>query len=195
MLDSTEDQYPFYRHQIHDQAFLERARDHLRRFDEGDLPCLFYAALELRLGIEARLHSYINAAYRKRKRPNNLDSMHIATKLLAKLKEINPDAEQKMFVGFKFAKSDKGSAFEFTPVTKKLARMHGKLGELLHFNFYIKNTDWLVKPPLHAEGRTLADVRRWLDAVVIELSEACRGALLSHPEFENVVIRLEEELD
>ena len=43
---------------VHSESYLERAR---KRLDEGTLEGLFYAALELRCGVEARLHQYLEA--------------------------------------------------------------------------------------------------------------------------------------
>ena len=33
----------------------------------------------------------------------------------------------------------------YTPVTKELASIHGRLGELLHHSFFVKNPNWAYK--------------------------------------------------
>jgi hypothetical protein len=138
-----------YRYLAASHAFLERARDALRTFQqEDDVQSLFVGALMLRLGIEARLFEYIEAELPKESRREELMriSEYQATKLLARLIRMNPDAsEETMLV----LKPSFGEAFgwRYTPVTKSLASLHGQLGELLHFNYFKKNPVLLQRFP------------------------------------------------
>jgi hypothetical protein len=53
-----------YQYPAHARAYLDRAKQLLINFDtESDVSSLFFAALELRFGIEARLYTYIDATY------------------------------------------------------------------------------------------------------------------------------------
>lgn len=52
------------------EAWLDRAREQLKRFDEGYAEGLFYAAFALRMGIEGRLDEYIKAAGPEKARNN-----------------------------------------------------------------------------------------------------------------------------
>ena len=181
------------RHAMHARAFLKRARVHLATFDEeSDAPAIFYAALELRLGIEARLFAYLKPTMRQLGR--GAPTGYQATKLLAKLKEMNPKAEQRMMM--RWTNGDTGEAspwLGYTPVTPELASDHGRLGNLLHFEYFEKNPYWFL--PMRSKGspRSFVDWRDYLEGVAGRLEEACSGTLLTHATFTTIVEETESE--
>ena len=83
------DKPPFFVYDIPSASFAARAQAQLERFDAGHPDSLFYAALELRTGIEARLHEYISAADPGRVKDYD------AKKLMAKLRRRSKHARLK----------------------------------------------------------------------------------------------------
>ena len=134
-----------FRYNIPSFCFLERARKQLKLFDEGSSESLFYAALELRVGIEARLFEYIEASLRANNKPPKRIKDYSATKLLKKLSEIDPNAVDPVTLIIAIEGSGQGTALEYTPITKQLASYHGMLGEMLHFKFFRNNKYWYYK--------------------------------------------------
>ena len=60
-----DDSYPFLRFNTSARSFLAKSIDHLMEFEQEEtLENFFYAALELRFGIEARLNEYLEPALR-----------------------------------------------------------------------------------------------------------------------------------
>lgn len=190
MTELTEN--PFHSHMIDAEPFLERARLQLNRFDEGELPALFYAAYELRAGIESRLHTYVKATYGKKELPKSWAKTYAATKLLNQLKNVSPNVDRESVLTITNEQTGAGFALRFTPVTPQLASMHGQLGSLLHFTFFLQNPDWMHKPIIKSVGETLDTVRTWLGEVADELEVACRGNLLAPPEFQRLVKQIEK---
>ena len=178
---------------MHARAFLKRARQHLARFDEeGDAPSILYSALELRLGIEARFFDYLKATMRQLER--GAPTGYQATKLLTKLKVMNPKAEQGMIL--RWANEEAGEwspGIVYTPVTVELASDHGRLGNLLQFEYFEKNPYWFL--PMRSKGspRNFVDWRDYLEGVADRLEEACRGTLLTHLAFTEIVEEMESE--
>lgn len=182
---------PLFSYKAFSRAYLARALGLLEAFDSRrDVTSLFYAALELRLGIEARLTEYIEAELRSHRRSDENVLDYVATRLLKKLLALNPDAGQRVTVRIT---RDQGPptptrAFQFTPVTPLLAKMHGQLGELLHYKFFEANPDWRIPERLSdGQGRSLVDCRDFLGEVADELRAAVTGTLLTHPSFSRVV--------
>jgi hypothetical protein len=182
---------PLFRYKAFSRAYLARALGLLEAFDlHRDVASLFYAALELRLGIEARLTEYIEAELRSKGRSDENVKDYVATRLLKKLLTLNPDADRG--VNLRITR-DQGpprpaSVLRFTPVTPLLAKMHGQLGEFLHYRFFAANPNWRVPERLeNGAGRTLIDCRDFLGEVAEELRKAVSGTLLSHPSFSRLV--------
>lgn len=170
--------------------FLHRAEEELGKFDNGQHGSIFYAALNLRFGIEARLYEYIRAAYRQ----NNNDAEikeFVATKLLRKLIDIEPDWSNPCQIRFHVDGANNSGSLGFTPVTKKLAEMHGRLGEMLHYKFFENNPSWYIDIELKDGYRNLRYYRQFLDDVRQELSYALSGSLLGHPKFTELVLESE----
>ena len=188
-----------YHYPAHSRAFLDRARIATDLFKtEHDVQQLLIAALMLRFGIEARLFEYIGAALPVDKRREQLMqiSEYQASKLLARLTRLNPDAEGEVIVTMRSEDSGDTAVFRYTPVTESLARLQGRLGELLHFNYFRKNPYWYVTNRVDAPG--LPTALNALDLVergISELAEATSGALLSHPQFKRIVQQVVEDID
>jgi hypothetical protein len=173
----------FFSYNVPAFCFLERAQSLLDRFDKGEVECLFYAALELRMGIESRLFEYIRSALKTAKQPPERIKEYSATKLLKRLARINPETQHTVAVGIRVAGGSVDGILNYTPVTPILASYHGKLGEVLHFNFFENNPEWFykVRPEPPIESKTLYSYRDFLITVSEELERATSGALLSPP--------------
>lgn len=77
---------------------------------------------------------------------------------------------------------------QFTPVSRELAKIHGRIGELLHFKFFINNEHWLIRASLGGSPhRSIMDYCPLLEDAVAELEQATAGTLLGHPQFTRLV--------
>lgn len=124
----------------HSRDFLSRAVLARRRWkDEGQLAYFFYAALELRNGIEARLHEHLAASQLMQMGSWKPSQQYSATRLLRELAKVNPAASTQVtvIVGSEGA----GRKFVHEPITPELASIHGQLGELLHHNFFLSESN------------------------------------------------------
>lgn len=180
----TDPDYPYVDYNISSLDFLDRARKQLSLFDAGNIESLFYAALELRMGIEARICEYLEHSLNDKK-PSKQKEYH-AKKLFAKLLKNNPDADQplELLIGKKGSTSL--SVFKYTPVKKELIDYYEKeLGKILHHKFFVDNKNsWYIKKKLQKYGaKSLFDYRDLLEKIALELEEANKGDLLSHPQF------------
>jgi hypothetical protein len=175
-----EDTNPYYEYTASSNSFLERARELIARFDETQDPCFFfYCALELRMGIEARLFEYLEAAARSGENLPRFNTDYNAEKLLKKLGAVSKDALEPTVFTVTLEGDPSSASFEYTPVTPELARMHNRLGGFLHFNFFRQNPNWLYRFRLKDRGSmSLADHRDFLGTVTEELAKACRGDVL-----------------
>jgi hypothetical protein len=187
-----------YRFAAHSHAFLDRARIAAEAFkSEHEVQQLLIAALMLREGIEARLFEYIEAelpADTRREQIRQI-SEYQATKLLARLTRLNPDAQREVCLTITPEDGRVGFGMRYTPVTTELASVHGRLGELLHFNYFRKNPYWYIADRTGSSG--LATVLHALDLIeqgIAQLAEATSGTLLSHPRFKAAVQQFVEEL-
>lgn len=180
---------PFFQHQADSRAFLARARKHLAHFDaEADVTSFFYAALELRFGIEARLCEYLRPALKSLGKDTNNLTEYVASKLMNQLAKIAPDSEHHCVVRLTPDDGGKSTVLQYTPVSRELAAIHGKLGELLHFKFFVNNEYWLIKSPLGGTPyKSLLDFRSLIDDGVKGLEEATAGSLLGNPQFTEMV--------
>lgn len=157
------------------EAWVKRAREQLKLFDEGKVEALFYAACALRTGIEARLHEYISAATSQKLKDYN------AKKLLTKLREQRPQAQKSFTLTFTPVEGGTPFAVSYTGVSDALVAAHGKLSDLLHATFFQNNPHWAYRMPLRDKtppSRSLTDVRDWLGEVADELDKATQGTLL-----------------
>jgi len=179
---------PFFNYNIDSLSFLERAEEQLRKFDqEEDVSCLLYAALELRMGIESKLHTSLEHAYPANGRRTGSKKEYQAKKLLAELLKLAPEATEESFVCIGRVGSKQRSTFRYAPITRKLAEMHGLLGNLLHFSLFNLTEEWFVKNPIDKESRyCLAPYRQLLGTACEELEKCSSGDLILPVKFQQV---------
>lgn len=146
--------------------YLDRARV---RLSETNPESLFYAALELRFGIEARLKEYFDAQAQttKMKRDgwkisslaNHVESVFKSRDKALRLTIFDPSTNDEICVVL------------YTPVTTKLQKLGQRLGDYLH-----------APDKKHYENRQwLAEFREKLDDTFFRLEFALSGTLLAPP--------------
>ena len=171
---------PYVNFDIPSFCYLDRAKKQLRLFDSGVVESLFYCALDLRFGIEARLFEYIEASSSTLKNPLKHSKDYVATKLLKILSETNPDCDKPATLVIGLSEQKTRGRLDYTPVTEKLASYHGKLGGMLHSD---------------RDGqKSLLDYRDFLDQVIGELEYATSGDLLAHPTFTKLMKEADEAI-
>jgi hypothetical protein len=187
--------YPLLRFPTGSRAFLSRAEEHLARFEREEVvESFFYTALELRFGIEARLNEYLGPALKSIGKDSKSTTEYVATKLLKRLISIAPDAGRASTLRLTREQDGHSIVMQFTPVSQKLAAIHGKLGELLHYKFFINNEHWVIRKPLGGNpNHSIADFLPLLKEGIAELQLATSGSLLSHPQFTELVQQVAEE--
>lgn len=187
--------HPFLRFNTGARSFLARSIAQLAVFERDEsVEHFFYAALELRFGIEARLNEYLGPALKSIGKDNKGVSEYVATKLLKRLISIDPDAGRASTLRITSGHSGHSTVMQFTPVSQRLATIHGMLGELLHFKFFTNNEHWLIRTPLGGNPhRSIADYLPLLKDGIAELQQATRGLLLSNPRFAELVEEMAKE--
>lgn len=187
--------YPFLRFPTGARVFLSRAGEHLARFEREEVvESFFYAALELRFGIEARLNEYLGPALKSIGQDSKSTTEYVATKLLRRLISIDPDAGRSSTLRITRDQDGHSMEMQFTPVSQRLAVIHGQLGELLHYKFFINNEHWADRKPLGGNPhRSIADFLPLLKEGIAELQLATSGSLLSNPRFTELVQQVAEE--
>jgi len=154
---------------------------------------LFYAALELRFGIEARLYEYIDATCQSLGVLSEERKEYAGTLLLKRLLRLDSDAGKEMTITIGDG-SGVGVSLAYTPVTSVLAQMHGQLGGMMHVTFFRQNQDWSALAPTGAYGRqSLVFYRRFLGEVDVALAEATRGTMLMNPLFTRTFVQILSE--
>lgn len=189
------DTHPLFRYPTSAKAFLSRASEHLARFErEEAVESFFYAALELRFGIEARLNEYLASALKSSGKDSKNITDFVATKLLKRLISIDPDAGRTSTLRFTAENDSHSVVLQFTPVSPRLAAIHGQLGELLHYKFFINNEHWVIRKPLGGNPhRSVPDFLPLLKEGIAELQASTSGSLLSNPRFTELVQQIAEE--
>jgi len=165
---------------IASRNYLERAK---QRFEEGTNQSLFYAAFELRSGIEARMLEYLKVQRHisKKKRTgwqvaklarNIEDAFRLGDKD-AVLKVREPESKEIIFEA------------RYTPVKRSLRNKAEKLGNYLH-NLKKYHPD---------DGRYWLDLRKLISDGIEELEHANSGRLLGpmlmHPNKKHMDMKLE----
>jgi len=147
------------------RAFLARARAHLH---EGAVDSLLCAALNLRLGIEARLHEYLDAA----------EQVSALKKRGWQVSRLAKDIERVFSVKGKIATvtvlRDDGSPLRtllYTPVSSRARAIVERLGDYLHFTPRFRPRD-------QAWQTALTEL---VNEGVGELAAATTGTLLGPP--------------
>jgi hypothetical protein len=171
----------FYKYTHGLGSCLDRAKKHLQLFDDGIIESLFYAALELRMGIEDRLYQYINASIEEDKKSSKKMKEYSVSKLLKILSTIDPKALEPMEIEITFSNSNNGFISRFMPITPEIASIHGKLGAMLHANFFYNNPGWIYKKDIGniTKQRNLMDYRDYLLEVITKLDEINQGTLMA----------------
>lgn len=179
---------PFNYH-IGSTSFLGRANERLVQFDLDENPVnLFYAALELRFGIEARLNEYLNPVLTAAGKNPKVETKYAVSKLLKRLIDLDPQSNTALNLRITSDQTMAQTVLEFTPVSPKLAALHGQLGKFLHYSFFVANDHWYLKVRSEINSdKTIRNVREILQQAADELTEATRGALLAHPRFTEIV--------
>lgn len=175
---------------IEGAAFLWRARKALEAFDEREEPeDLLVAAMQLRLGIEARLFEYLDVALTLLGRPRTKLSQYRAQDLLRRLAAVDPESIHEGGVVVVVEQTGESASFEFTPVTRELANVHARLGTFLHFPYFWNEPSWYLRQRFEGSRGwpTLYHVRDFLEDGVRQLDRACSGTLLAHPAFTSAV--------
>lgn len=187
---------PFLKYAAGAKAFLVRASEHLEIFEsDNSVENFFYAALELRFGIEARLNEYLAATLKSIGKDSKNISDYVASKLLKRLLAINPDAGSESTYQVTNEQSGHSLAWSYTPVTPRLASIHGQLGELLHYKFFTNNKYWYIKKPMGGNPYwSIADYIPLLKEGIHELGKAASGQLLANPRFTKIVEDVADEL-
>lgn len=145
------------------RSFLSRARQSLAAFDDReDVQELFIAALMLRYWIEARLFEYVYHELPKDTRDEDIAriSEFAATRLLRQLTDLNPRSAVGTTLVFTPESGGKPFGFRYTPMTKSLAALHGRLGGFLHMNYFKRNRYWFLR----ARGDRPGVVPSWMSA-------------------------------
>jgi len=153
-------------YRIHSRDYMRRARICL---DEDNPQSMFYAAFELRCGIEARMQQYLEA------------QNHISSKMKRgwQIAQLGKNIEKTFRTGDKiieFAIHDRDAkilldVLYYTPVNSKLKKMGERLGNYLH----------VMKEHHDEDDRWWATSRRFLEDVYVELQKANVGTLLGVP--------------
>ena len=154
------------KYKIGTRDFLFRAR---MRLDENNPESLLHAALELRLGIEARLQTYMDVIEdlpnKKRKGwrmsdiDKNLENTFKKGNRIVEIMVIDDVSGKPMAV------------FYYTPVSKDLIKKGERIGDLLHAKkIHITQTDdWYTK------------TKHFLEDIYTDLEKANKGTLLGPP--------------
>jgi hypothetical protein len=166
-------------------SFVERAHKQLQFFDAGNPESLFYAALELRMGIEARLLEILRALLRDNHKPAEKIKEYTPKVLLDKISRLDHHALYPVTLTVGIPGSQSRTVLQFIPVTPELASDYGKVGTLLHCTFFETNQNWYVKHRLWAEYKTrsLLDYRDMLGDIAKRLEDASNSDLLAPPSF------------
>jgi hypothetical protein len=109
------------------------SRGHLARartqFAVGTKESLFYAALELRYGIEARLHEYLDAGVdvvATKKKPWRINHLR------REVEQMFGSHQKPVVVAVTQPETAKKVEVEYTPVTRSLEKLGKKFGKYLH---------------------------------------------------------------
>lgn len=138
------------------------------RLAEGTQEGLFYAALELRAGIETRMHEYLQARSHIAQRKKH---GYQVAKLAKGLEAVFAAGEKIVEIAAEDSDGQALWAYYFTPVRQSLRKHAERLGDMLHGNQPFRPDD---SPWWKAQRVFLAEVLR-------ELEFATQGTLVGPP--------------
>jgi hypothetical protein len=149
----------------HARDYLARAR---LRLDEQSPEGLFYAAFELRCGIESRLQQYIEA---QRGNATRKKQGWRIVKLAKDLERHFKTGDKLIRLVMRESDSQPFYVLMYTPVTAQFRKMGEKLGNLMHapVQYHPPDNPWWK------------ETRDGLEAVWVELKKATRGNLMGAP--------------
>jgi hypothetical protein len=153
-------------YEISSKSYLMRAR---RLLDVNTIESLHYAAFELRCGIEARLHEYLEAHDDV---PNGCKREWNIGKLGKSIEKYLHKESRVVEVTFTPIDNPSGQfVLRYTPVTPELLKMGQQLGELLH-----ARREVILDHVLE-----LSQLRRTLENIFSALKIATSGDLIGPP--------------
>ena len=156
------------------EEYLARGR---RRLAEGSAEALFYAAFELRCGIEARMQEYLEARQEILRKKRH--GYQIA-KLARGLERVFAGGDKIVELLIFESDGTPRQQLYFTPVRSSLRRGAAKLGDLLH-----------ARPTqLGEDHRWWGEQRALLEEMANELGLACFGTLMGPPLLEKATGRM-----
>jgi hypothetical protein len=148
------------------RAYLIRAK---KNFDSEKNESLFYAALELRCGVEARLKEYVVKGQADgislRKIPWQIEKLK---KILAGSSEIH---DKRFVFTFTHPKTGEKHFAIYNPVSSKLQKIAEKLGDFLH----------CVDQNRVSKSSFFSDFRQLVKQGIEELALATAGTLIAPP--------------
>lgn len=149
---------------IHSRAYLGRA---FSRLSEQTTEGLFYAAFELRCGIEARIDEYATAnKYVSQKKAKG---WRVAPKF-KELERVRTANVRTAYVGIMPPGETATKDLYFTPVNSDVRNYAKRLGDFLHAQTTLPDA---------------VQLRAWLETIAHELRIACSGTLLVPPLMKN----------
>lgn len=153
-------------------AYGTTSRDYLARAKalraNGTSDALFYAAFEIRCGVEARLHEYLAGAAKVATVKKGLWQIRNLAREVEGVFDVYTKAVVATFV---HPDTGKKLKIEYTPVTPELKKVGEMLGDFLHFT------------PAHRDvsKRLLDRLTALVDSGISGLAFATRGTLLGPP--------------
>lgn len=168
-------------YKISSRDYLKRARQCL---GEASLCFLFYAAFELRCGIEARMQEYLEA---QKHLPKGQKSEWKIAKLGKNIEKAFRTGDRIVEITILKEENKAPLKLYYTPVTSKLRKMGEKLGDLLH----VMKIHHPIEKPFWQQ------TQKFLESVYEELKIANTGTLLGPPLFNSATgqMYMNEELD
>lgn len=151
---------------IHARSYMERAR---KRLDESTLQGLFYAAFELRCGIEARMEEYLEAQEHISEKKKKGWRIADLAKNLEEVFQINDKVVE--FMVFDEDTREWLYSFYYTPVNSKLQKLGQRLGNYLHS----------MKKYIPEEDNYWRELRQLLEDAYSELEKASFGNMMGVP--------------
>jgi hypothetical protein len=143
----TDPNHPYFAYHHDAYSYVERAQKQLQLFDAGNPESLFYAAFELRTGIEARLYDGLRALLQynlteeeRKKHAKRIEKLSI-DKLFRKLATIDENTLQSYTIMIGSPGGQSTSVLQYTAVTKELANNWTKVSQLLHYRFFVDNKE------------------------------------------------------
>jgi hypothetical protein len=188
--------YPYFAYHTDAASYAERAHKQLRLFDAGNPESLFYAAFELRTGIESRLIKGIKDLLKANNRSEKEIKGYSPENILKKLAKIDANALKPLTLTIGIPGGQTATVLQYTPVTPELARDWGRVSNVLHYMFFETNPEWYAKRRLQPEFKemSLVDYRDMLGEIAQRLDDASSGDLLAPPVFLKFFDKLNEDM-